>query len=161
MMPQAACVAPARWAFALGMALVAAQCALSAAPATNSQPVEVALPASVFVTNDFSGVDPFYPKSERRVLRSNDPTAKKIGQASGVEALLLKGIMGPPEKRIALINNLTFTKGEEQDVRVPGGKLRITCVDILSKSVIVRIEDQPEQHELVLPEKVLPTPPPE
>jgi hypothetical protein len=126
------------------------------AASTNRPPAEVPIARSIFVTNDASGVDPFFPNSTRRKTQSNSVDPKKV--PAGVGALQLKGIMGPPDKRIALINNLTFAKGEEQDVRVPTGTLKIKCVDIRLKSVVVTLEGQAQEHELNLPEKVLPPP---
>jgi hypothetical protein len=127
------------------------------AASTNRPPAEVPIARSIFVTNDASGVDPFFPNSTRRKTQSGATDPKKPSLA-GVSALQLKGIMGPPDKRIALINNLTFAKGEEQDVRVPTGTLKIKCVDIRLKSVVVTLEGQTEEHELILPERVLPPP---
>jgi hypothetical protein len=126
------------------------------AASTNRPPAEVPIARSIFVTNDASGVDPFFPNSTRRKTQSSFVDPKKV--LPGVGALQLKGIMGPPDKRIALINNLTFAKGEEQDVRVPTGTLKIKCVDIRLKSVVVTLEGQAQEHELNLPEKVLPPP---
>jgi len=76
----------------------------------------------------------------------------------GPGALRLLGITTDSEgKRIALINNLTFAKGEVLEVRAEGGRLKLRCIEIREKSVVVAVEGQSEQHELVLPEKILPT----
>jgi len=131
---------------------------LGHAAQTNRAPAAVPVPRSLFMTNDAAGVDPFFPGSTRRKVQQDSEDGRKTARPVGVGALQLKGIMGPPDKRIALINNLTFAKGEEGEVRVPGGKLKIKCVDIRPKSVVVTLEGQTEEHELILPEKVLPTP---
>jgi hypothetical protein len=125
---------------------------------TNRPPAEVAIAKSIFVTNDVAGKDPFFPNSKRRITA--DPNAgqgEKTPKPVGPGALRLLGITTDlAGKRIALINNLTFAKGEENEVRAEGGKLKVRCVEIREKSVVVEIVGQSGQHELVLPEKILP-----
>jgi len=70
--------------------------------------------------------------------------------------LVLKGITGPAEKRIALINNLTFAKGEEGEVKAGPGKVKIRVLEIREKSVIVSIEGVAAPKELILQERLLP-----
>ena len=127
---------------------------------TNRPPAEVVIPKSIFVTNDVAGKDPFFPNSERRKLTvdPNGGQGEKTPKPVGAGALRLLGITTDSAgKRIALINNLTFAKGEELEVRAEGGKLKLRCIEIREKSVVVAIVGQSEQHELVLPEKILPT----
>jgi hypothetical protein len=143
---------------ALCLAVPLAVTLLGQSPRTNRPPAEVPAAKSIFVTNDPAGVDPFFPVSTRRKTEPSSDDGKKAPRPAGVGALQLKGIMGPPDRRIALINNLTFAKGEEGEVRVSDGKLKIKCRDIRTKSVVVSIEGQTEEHELILPEKVLPPP---
>ena len=140
-------------------------CAASLAQAaqtqpTNRPPAEVIIPKSIFVTNDAAGKDPFFPNSTRPRLTA-DPKKTDDGappQTLVADALRLLGITTDMAgKRIALINNLTFAQGEEHDVRVGIGKLKVRCVEIREKSVLVSVVGQNEQYELVLPEKVLPT----
>jgi len=145
-----------RVAWGLGLAFAAVL--LAQAASTNRPPAEIPIARSIFVTNDAAGVDPFFPNSSRTRNRQSSDDGKKAPRPMGVSALQLKGIMGPPDKRIALINNLTFAKGETQEVRVLDGKLKITCEEIRAKSVLITIEGQTETHELVLPEKGLPPP---
>jgi hypothetical protein len=111
------------------------------------------VPKSVFIDDPDNGKDPFFPDSKRRV--TGQPADVPV--RTGVEALELKGITGPPENRIALINNLTFQSGEVGEVRVPGqtNKFTIQCLDIREKSVVVRIVGQAEEHELFLPDNSL------
>jgi len=51
---------------------------------------------------------------------------------------------------IATINNLTFAVGEEQDVKIEGGKVKIRVLEIREKSVVVSVEKQPLPIELKL-----------
>jgi len=142
--------------------LCAAGLAQAAQPQPASRlPAEVVIPKSIFVTNDATGKDPFFPNSVRRKL-AVEPEPDSSGNTPkppvGPGALRLLGITTDSEgKRIALINNLTFAKGEVLEVRAEGGRLKLRCIEIREKSVVVAVEGQSEQHELVLPEKILPT----
>ena len=112
---------------------------VAAAPAAP----EVA-PRSVFVMpmNPQEGRDPFFPNSIRPY--ENAPAAKKsIGDIS---SLVLKGISGPPDHRLAIINNRTLGVGDEQDLTTPQGRIHIRCVEIKSNSVV--IESGGLNHEL-------------
>ena len=148
-------ISPAlRW----GAILLCLGATLRAAPTppTNSPPTLAVVPLSVFVTNDLvAGKDPFFPNSVRRKTSPGpDPAPAPLGPG----ALHLRGITTDSAgDRIALINNLTFAKGETLEVRAGDTRLKVTCVEILDKSVRVKIEGEDEQHELVLPEKTLPT----
>lgn len=146
--------------------MVAVLCAAGLAQAaqtqpTNRPPAEVVIPKSIFVTNDATGRDPFFPNSDRirqKVTPDPDLSGKTPKPPVTAGALRLLGITTDPAgKRIALINNMTFAQGEEHDVRAEGGKLKLKCVEIREKSVVVAIVGQNEQHELVLPERILPT----
>ena len=111
------------------------------------------VPKSVFIDDPENGRDPFFPLSTRRIT---DPDLD-VPILTGVDALELKGITGPAENRIALINNLTFTTGEVGEVRGVGqtNKFKIQCLDIREKSVVVRVIGQAEEHELFLPDNSL------
>lgn len=117
---------------------------------------EFVFPKSVFVYSDPKGKDPFYPNRPRAgtvaVVSTNVPTSTGPNLAD----FQLRGITGPPERRIALINNLTFIKGEEQEVRAGNAKVKIKVQEIRDKSVIILIEGQTEPKELVLQDRQLP-----
>ena len=116
---------------------------------------EFAFPKSVFVYNDMKGKDPFFPNRNRGgTIAVSTNTAASTGP--NLADLQLRGLAGPPERRIALINNLTFTKGEEQEVRVGNAKVKIKVLEIREKSVIILIEGQTDSKELVLPDRLLP-----
>ena len=124
---------------------------------TNRPPAEVVMPKSIFVTNEVAGKDPFFPNSERRKVTVDPTGGQKTPKPVGAGALFLRGITTDSSgKRIALINNLTFAKDEVLDVRVGDGKLKLRCVEIREKSVVVEIVGESEQRELKLPEKILP-----
>jgi hypothetical protein len=116
---------------------------------------EFVFPKSVFVYSDLKGKDPFYPNRPRA---GTVPVSTNVPKSTGpnLADFQLRGITGPPERRIALINNLTFTKGEEQEVRAGNAKAKIRVVEIGEKTVKILIEGQAEPKELVLPERLIP-----
>jgi hypothetical protein len=140
-------------AYALGAGLQAAD---AKPPATNAPPASVALPKSVFIGNDPGGRDPFFPNSARRFSKPADKAAESAAPTVGPSVLLLRGITGPADRRIALINNRTFAAGEEGKVRASGAEFTIRCLEIRERSVIVTIEGSAERHEIQLPERSLP-----
>jgi hypothetical protein len=66
--------------------------------------------------------------------------------------LQLEGITGTPGRRIAVINNLTLTQGEEGEVRARNGKIKIRVLEIRDKSVLLQIDGLAEPKELLLQE---------
>lgn len=131
--------AMAAWlSVALVMVLPAA-----AAPAAQPATPEVVL-RSVFVipANPKEGRDPFFPNSNRlyELAQADQP---HVGE---VTALVLKGISGPPDRRLAIINNRTLGIGDEQDLVTPQGRIHIRCVEIKDSSVV--IESAGQRHEL-------------
>ena len=115
---------------------------------TNSAPAQrVAIPQSVFATEGATGKDPFFPNSRRRIKQEDSGKKSPIRDFSSL--LKLTGIAGGV-RPIATINNLTFAVGEEQEVKVEGGKVKIRVLQILEKSVEIKVENQPQPVELKL-----------
>ena len=114
---------------------------------TNRAPAQVTIPQSVFATEGATGKDPFFPNSMRRIKRDDSGTQRPTRDFSAL--LKLTGIAGGV-RPIATINNLTFAVGEEQEVKVEGGKVRIRVLEIREKSVVITIEKQPQPIELKL-----------
>jgi hypothetical protein len=117
---------------------------LGAETNTNRAP---AIPQSSFATEGATGKDPFFPNSNRRIKR--DDSGKKSPTRDFSSLLKLMGIAGGV-RPIATINNLTFAVGEEQEVKVDGGKAKIRVLEIREKSVVISIEKQPQPVELKL-----------
>ncbi len=134
------------------MAALGAACLCHAAE-TNRAPAEVVFPKSVFV-DDPGGKDPFFPNRQRGQAVVQKP--QQLSREPNWRALQLRGITGAGNQRFALINNLTFAKGEDGEVRVPNAKIKIRVLEIREKSVIILIDGLPDQKELILPDKVLP-----
>ena len=123
---------------------------------TNRPPAQVVFPKSVFVSEGDIGRNPFFPNSRRLVPKQSENPDKTPVAQDWSQLLVLKGITGPPESRIALINNLTFSKGEEGTVRAGAGKVRLRVVEIRDKSVIITIPGVPGTRELLLQDISLP-----
>ena len=63
--------------------------------------------------------------------------------------LVLKGISGPNNKRLAMINNQTFGVGESALLMLGDAHRKVKCVEIREKSVLVTIDGN-ESKELRL-----------
>ena len=103
-----------------------------------------AIPEAVF--NYRAGKDPFFPNRVVTPVLAPEPT-KKV-------SLVLKGITGTPDRRVALINDRTFTKGETGEFKVGTNTFPIRVIDILEKSVTIEREGQ--TNELPLTGNLLP-----
>jgi hypothetical protein len=145
---------PRAWTLPLAAALICLALASSAAQtqtntpakpsapppaATNTAAAEPEIPKSVFIipTTPQEGKDPFYPHSMRlftnlRVTTTNPPAVIAV-------ELHLKALSGPPDHRLAIINNLTFAAGEQGEVATNAGRVRIVCLEIKDDSVVVLV----------------------
>ncbi len=97
------------------------------------------IPEAVF--NYRAGKDPFFPNRLVTPVLAPEPT-KKV-------SLVLKGITGTPGRRVALINDRTFTKGETGEFKEGTNTFTIRVIDILEKSVTIEIEGQTNKLPLV------------
>ncbi len=64
--------------------------------------------------------------------------------------LKLKGLAGNSRKPLALINNETFSAGEELRVTIGDKLVRVLCLEIRGKSVLVKVEGEDDPRELKL-----------
>jgi TPR repeat protein len=67
-----------------------------------------------------------------------------------IERLQLKGISGPANRRLALINNESLLAGETVTIKIDGQPLTIHCIEIREKSVVVSVEGFSGNKELFL-----------
>ncbi len=114
----------------------------AAQPAALPQ-VEVAIPTkSIFTDDPRFGKDPFFPNSKRRgageLVNPNAPLAD-------VRDLVLKGISGGKDRRLALINNRTVENGEEAEFKFGNRTVKVHCVEIREKSVVIRVDGQSKE----------------
>lgn len=104
------------------------------------------IPKSVFDDSPNAGRDPFFPKSARR--GGDTQRSAKVEVPVAIPKLTLMGISGPPNKRVAVINNRNFAAGEEGEVVAGGVRVRIRCIEIRDESVIVSAGSPPQRFEL-------------
>lgn len=126
--------------------------AVLAAPAPVVTPVppradDAAPTKSVFIDRPNFGRDPFFPASTRRgqVIETNSV----VEPVANFGNLALKGISGTVEKRLAIINNKTFEVGEEAELRINGQPVKVKCVEIREKSVVISINGVSKELSLV------------
>ncbi len=90
------------------------------------------------------GRDPFYPESTRvfQAVMLESPNRSKIE----VSSLSVKGYYRDAKGAYVIINNHTFTVGDEGDVLTTGGRIHLKCVDVLANAVV--IEFNGSMHQL-------------
>jgi len=64
--------------------------------------------------------------------------------------LKLRSITGSKQRRRAVINDRAFLAGETMLVRLPAGAVKVRCVEIRERSVIVTVNGGPARQELKL-----------
>ena len=79
-----------------------------------------------------------------------DDEAGGGGQSGKDDELRLCGLSGPPERRLAIINNQTFAEGEMARVEINGAKVKVRCTAIRTNSVLVQWERATGLAELFL-----------
>jgi hypothetical protein len=110
---------------------------------TNATPTVVEIPKSVFIipASPAEGKDPFFPLSTR-LYPAPVITPTTTNVAPAIVLVELKGISGTVDRRLAIINNRTFEVGEEGEVTVPSGRVRVVCKEIKDDSVRVLVNGQ-------------------
>ncbi len=96
-------------------------------------------PKSVFVDQPDFGKDPFFPRSNRRPKVLVRTTDLEPARAVVPDSLLLKGISVLKERKLAIINYYTAAEGEEFPLKVNGQTVKVKCVEIKDRSVIVSV----------------------
>jgi hypothetical protein len=140
----------AGFALALAAAVPSAQAAVGKTPArpanaaTNTASAEI--PQSVFVIPATSkeGRDPFFPDSIR--VYNSGPV--KVKSPDAALTLVLNGLSGTPQHRLAMINGRTMEEGEEAEISSSSGRIQVHCIEIKTDSVIVEVNG--ERRELRL-----------
>ena len=92
-------------------------------------------------------------EGQRRVadFLARAPDSQTAPEPASLGQLTLKGIMGPPGKRLAIITNRTFAAGEEAEIKVGGQSVRVRCLEIKEASVVVGVSGYSGSREIFLP----------
>jgi hypothetical protein len=98
------------------------------------------------------GRDPFFPNSRRRqpvapgIVATEKPAAALV--------LVLKGIVGSPNHRLAVINTAILEINEEAVMRLPdGGRARVRCLEIGQDHAVIKVEGELQPRRLELNRK--------
>ena|SRR5437867_681093 len=136
------------------LGLIVSLYAVSAAqPAALPHVDEIPSAKSAFVDDPNFGKDPFFPKSGRRKVQivvpvGVTPNANAFGQV--FNSIVLKGISGLPGRRLALLNNRTLEVGEMLEFRINNQLIKVRCVEVREKSVVIGIDGTTETREIRL-----------
>jgi hypothetical protein len=68
------------------------------------------------------------------------PGKDELPEPAWVKKIKLNGISGPDDKRLALIGNHTFEKGERKTVKIDGQSVAIQCLEITATTATISIE---------------------
>ncbi len=100
------------------------------------------------------GRDPFFPNSHRR-----DPEPTKTAspdKAAPAPVFVLKGVIGSPTHRLALINDNTIMGvGDVDSVRVGAGRVKLKCLEIGEDYAVIQVEGDNQTKRLQLSKKGL------
>jgi hypothetical protein len=123
-------------------------------------PADIVIPKSVFVDDVNHGKDPFFPNSTRRFDQMPRPAVTNLVAPVNqlLEQVVLKGISGTKEQRLALIssvlNSATVAVGELAELKVGQQTLKLRCLEIRERSVVVEIDGGSQIKEIKLREGV-------
>jgi hypothetical protein len=78
------------------------------------------------------------------------PSKTKIEPPSPLDKIILKGIAGPADHRLAILNNVTFETGESKEVKIDQRGVNVRCIEIRDNSVLVRVEGLESDKEIFL-----------
>ncbi len=138
---------PGPWSWVLFVGVLGCLSAGPARAATLPPADAAAHSRSVFIDNYKLSKDPFFPKSKRR----ENMALSTRSQGELPPGLILRGLSGTKEKRLALINNYTLAVGEEADIKLDAQTtVRLRCLEIRERSVLVTFDGLAEPKELRL-----------
>jgi hypothetical protein len=100
---------------------------------------------SIFISDKAFGRDPFFPNSSRRkfdpVPMHNAPTNwVPVSVDSGFDQFALRGVSHSANGRLALVNYSSMAEGEEKEFKVANQVVKVRCVSIRDRSVVISIK---------------------
>ncbi len=78
------------------------------------------------------------------------PGKDELPEPSWVAQIKLSGLSGAVDRRLAIIGGTTFSQGETAPVKVSGKTIKVRCLEIREKSVLVEIDGFDKPRELFL-----------
>lgn len=150
-------VLPVRLAICLVLVALAGLCTENSSAQTiesAKDSAEPQFPKSEFDDTLPNGRDPFTLRpAPRRNTAVNTNGTDRPAVAS--QNFVLRGISGPPARRLALINTTTLGVGETAEVVIPGGKIRVRCEAIGEDWAVISFGTPPQRIELQLARRPL------
>jgi hypothetical protein len=92
-------------------------------------------------------------EARRRVAAfvPHQPQKSDLPEPAWVQKIKLGGISGTPDRRLVLINNKTFAKGDQTALKIGEKRVMVHCLEIRESSVVVSIEGLDGTRELKMP----------
>jgi len=122
--------------------IATAACACCALAANGAQPPQGSAPAadeslhkSVFIDRQGFGRDPFFPNSKRRERVTTTKVVVHDGDLP--PGLILNGLSGTLQQRLAIINSRTLAVGEDLELRLSGQLYKLRITEIRERSVMI------------------------
>jgi thioredoxin-related protein len=85
-----------------------------------------------------------------KAVESPRPGRVPVKAETNRAELKLRSITGSKQRRRAVINGQTFLPGETMVMKLPAGAVKVRCVEIRERSVIVTVNGGPARRELKL-----------
>ena len=108
-------------------------------------------PTSVFVREPLDmgfGKDPFFPKTKRFEREIPKDVENHVIAPIVPDEIALKGISIIEDRKLAIINTVTAAEGEVFTLRIKGQPVKVQCVEIKDKSVIISVNDATKELPL-------------
>ena len=108
-------------------------------------------PTSVFVHDPLDagfGKDPFFPKTKRFEREIPKDVENQVIERLVPDEIALKGISIIEDRKLAIINTVTAAEGEVFTLRIKGQPVKVQCVEIKDKSVIISVNDATKELPL-------------
>jgi hypothetical protein len=127
--------------------IICLACTSAAHAADSKSTANLPPPRSVFIqpTSTREGRDPFYPESTRNVVEQRQQPVPTAPTQDLTPFLKVHGISGSPGSLLVIINNHSFAVGDEGDVLIPGGRIRLRCLEIRPDGASVEVNGHIQQ----------------
>lgn len=80
----------------------------------------------------------------------------QLSAPAWLSQIILSGINGAPDQKLATISGKNFAAGEAYDLKLKGRTVHVQCLEIRDQSVLVKIQDLPTPYELTMAGEIIP-----